>query len=75
VGVFARPAHTFDHPHGTVSIVYLCNVVGGSLRPLAHEVHEVVYRHIDDVDDWHHNHERLARAALEAYWRCRAGLG
>jgi ADP-ribose pyrophosphatase YjhB (NUDIX family) len=74
VGVFARPAHTFGQPHGTVSIVYLCEVVHGSLRPQPHEVHEVAYRAIDDVDDWHHNHEQLARAALESRWRSSAGI-
>ena len=30
---------------------------------------EIAWRAIDDVDDWHHHHETLARAALEAHWR------
>jgi ADP-ribose pyrophosphatase YjhB (NUDIX family) len=74
VGVYARPASTFDHPHGTVSIVYLCDIISGSLHPQAHEIHEVAYHHLDEVEVWHHNHEALARAALEARWRCRAGI-
>jgi hypothetical protein len=39
-------------------------------------VHELAWRAIDDVaaGDWHHNHETLARAALEAHWRMQAGL-
>jgi 8-oxo-dGTP pyrophosphatase MutT (NUDIX family) len=73
VGVFARTASSFGHPHGTVSIVYLCEIVGGELRPQPHEVHELAYRAIDDVDTWHHNHEMLARAALETRWRYRTG--
>ena len=28
---------------------------------------------IDDVDDWHHHHETLARAALETHWRRAVG--
>ena len=73
-GVFFRPA-TFDGlPHGTVSIVYLCSIVGGTLRTQPHEVHEAAYRAIDDVDDWHHHHETLARAALDSHWRRRAGI-
>lgn len=74
VGVFFRPASFDGLPHGTVSIVYLCSVVGGTLRTQPHEVHEAVYRAVDDVEDWHHHHETLARAALDAHWRRRAGL-
>lgn len=76
VGVFARHADAAGHPHSVVSIVYLCDVVGGDLRPQLHEVREIAWRAIDDIasDDWHHHHEALARAALEAHWRHRAGL-
>jgi ADP-ribose pyrophosphatase YjhB (NUDIX family) len=76
VGVFFRSAHEGEHPHGTVSVLYLCSLTGGALRPQLHEVHEVAWRAIDDIgpDDWHHHHETLARAALEARWRMQAGL-
>jgi len=74
VGVFARSAGVHGNPHSVVSIVYLCNATGGTLRPQPHEVLEIAWRSIDDVDDWHHHHESLARAALEAHWRRRAGL-
>jgi ADP-ribose pyrophosphatase YjhB (NUDIX family) len=76
VGVFYRPAQGGDHPHGTVSIVYLCSVTSGPLRPQPHEVHEIAWRAIDDVatDEWHHHHEMLARAARDAHWRARAGV-
>jgi ADP-ribose pyrophosphatase YjhB (NUDIX family) len=76
VGVFSRQACAGQHPHGTVSIVYLCSIVGGQLQPQLHEVHEVAWRLIDDVDadDWHVNHATLARASLEANWHRRSGL-
>ena len=74
VGVYNRQASTFDHPHGTVSILFLCEIVGGSLRPQPHEIHEVTYKRLDEVEVWHHNHEALARAALEGRWRYRAGV-
>jgi ADP-ribose pyrophosphatase YjhB (NUDIX family) len=76
VGVFARPAGVHGNPHSVVSIVYLCEALGGELRPQLHEVREVAWRTIDDVgsDAWHHHHEKLARAALEAHWRRGAGL-
>ena len=74
VGVWSRQADLDGHPHGVVSIVYLCHAVGGALRAQPHEVTEVAWRSIDDVEAWHHHHETLARAALEAHWRRSTGL-
>jgi ADP-ribose pyrophosphatase YjhB (NUDIX family) len=76
VGVFFRPADPREHPHGTVSVLYLCSIAPGELRAQEHEVREIAYRAIDDVraDEWHHNHQMLARAALDAFWRRRGGL-
>ncbi len=76
VGVFFREARAGEHPHGTVSIVYLCTITAGRPRPQLHEVRELAWRAIDDLrrDEWHHHHEQLARAALDARWRTRAGL-
>ena len=71
VGVFFRPAEPAAQPHGIVSVVYLCSITGGTLRPQPHEVHEVAWREIDELapDEWHHHHGMLARAAREARWR------
>lgn len=76
VGVFFREARAAEHAHGTVSVVYLCSIVSGTPTPQLHEVSELAWRAIDDVgaEEWHHHHERLARAALDAHWRSRAGL-
>ncbi len=75
-GVFFREARAGEHPHGTVSVVYLCSIVGGNPTPQLHEVTEIAWRAIDDLgaDEWHHHHEQLARGAREAHWRRRAGL-
>lgn len=76
VGVFFREARAGEHPHGTVSIVYLCSITDGSPRPQLHEVSELAWRSIGELqpDEWHHHHEQLARAARDARWRMRAGL-
>jgi ADP-ribose pyrophosphatase YjhB (NUDIX family) len=68
VGVFFREARADEHPHSTVSVLYLCSMTGGTLRALPHEVLEVAFKHIDEIaaDDWHHHHETLARAAERA---------
>lgn len=76
VGVFFRPAHVNEHPHGTVSVVYLCSIIRGELRAQPHEVREIAWRDIDEIpgEEWHHHHAQLAYAARDAYWRRRAGL-
>lgn len=76
VGVFFREAVDAENPHGTVSVVYRCSIVSGALRPQPHEVREIAYRAVDDVapNEWHHYHDTLARAALDAHWRARAGI-
>jgi ADP-ribose pyrophosphatase YjhB (NUDIX family) len=76
VGVFFRAARAGEHPHGIVSVVYLCSIEPGELRPQLHEVSELAWRHIDDVgnDEWHLHHQTLARAAREANWRFRSAL-
>jgi hypothetical protein len=54
-----------------VSVVFLCEAIRGELRAQPHEIHEIAWRFVDDVepDGWHHHHETLARAALEAHFR------
>ncbi len=74
VGVFARHAGEHGNPHSVVSVVYLCDAVGGELRALPHEVREIAWREIDEVENWHHHHEKLARAAREVHRRRAAGL-
>ena len=69
VGVFGRQAGVHGNPHSVVSVVYLCDAIGGELRAQPHEVREIAWRAIDDVDDWHHHHETLARAAREVHWQ------
>ncbi len=69
VGVFGRPAGVDGHPHSVVSVVYLCDAIGGALQPQPHEVREVAWRNASEVDAWHHHHEALAHAALEAHLR------
>lgn len=63
VDALGRPAGTAYGPHAVVSVVYLC-VVGPGEITISHESIDARYRHIDDVEIWHANHEALARIAL-----------
>ena len=66
VGVFTRMPSATNGPHTMVAIVHLCEVVGGTLT-LSHEGSALRYWSIDEVRDWHPNHERYARAAYEMW--------
>jgi 8-oxo-dGTP pyrophosphatase MutT (NUDIX family) len=72
VGIFARPASAQFGPHASIAVVYLCSLTGGERCLPAHEVLDVAWRGVDDVEVWHKNHEHYARAAL-AHWRARRG--
>ena len=65
VGLFPRPAGGGNGPHGVISILYLCAVVGGTLACSAEGL-ELRYWEIEEVPEWHAHHERLARAARDA---------
>lgn len=65
VGLFPRPAGEAGGPHGTVSILYLCEVEGGTLA-CSSEGLELRYWEIEAVPEWYAHHERLARAARDA---------
>ncbi len=67
VDVFTRMSGQGFGPHSAVAIVYLCEVVDGTIRA-SHEVTEVRYRPIADVNEWHERHREYAEAAYAA-WR------
>ncbi len=70
VDVFTRRSGQGFGPHSAVAIVYLCEVVDGTIRA-SHEVTEVRYRSIADVTEWHERHRDYAEAAYAA-WRAEA---
>ena len=67
--VMFRPASAEYGPHAVVSIVYVCEVVGGDIA-LSHEVLAARYWQIDDVPIWHKDHRKFAVAAY-AVWTSR----
>jgi 8-oxo-dGTP pyrophosphatase MutT (NUDIX family) len=71
VDAVGRPADSGYGPHGVVAVLYLCSVAPGPIT-ISHEAIAAGYRHIDDVEGWHANHEDLARRALAAHQARRA---
>jgi ADP-ribose pyrophosphatase YjhB (NUDIX family) len=70
VDVIGRPAGTQYGPHAVVSVLYHCLVAPGPVT-ISHEAIAAGYRHPEDVDTWHANHEQLALLARE-HWRARS---
>ena len=62
VGLFPRQVGGTAGPHIVISVLYLCEVLGGTLA-CSFEGLGLRYWEIDDVPEWHAHHERLARAA------------
>lgn len=66
VGLFTRMPSAAYGPHWMIAVVHLCDVTGGALT-LSHEGTDLRYWRIDEVGDWHADHETYARAAY-AMW-------
>ena len=66
VGVFTRKPCVHTGPHTTISIVHLCEVIGGQLE-ISHEGLALKYWAIDDMKNWHPTHEINARAAYQMW--------
>lgn len=69
VGVFTRKPNIGHGPHTAIAIVYLCQVLGGSLRG-SHEAPDLRYWRIGEVPGWHELHRHYAEAAYAA-WNAR----
>ena len=67
VDVNSQKSSATNGLHTLLSIVYLCEPIGGTLGT-SHEVLESAYWPIDEVTEWHRNHHELALGAL-ASWR------
>jgi 8-oxo-dGTP pyrophosphatase MutT (NUDIX family) len=72
VDVVSRFASAWNGPHAMVAVVYLCEVVGGSLRR-SDEGLDVAYWLLDDVPVWHANHESYARLAHQLWQERQSG--
>ena len=66
VGVFTRKASAKNGPHTMIAVVHLCEVVGGELT-LSPEGRALQYWPLDNVKNWHPNHDKYARAALKVW--------
>lgn len=66
VGVFTRKPSAKMGPHTLVCTVHLCEIVSGELR-LSHEGLALRYWPLDEMKNWHANHEVYARAAYQMW--------
>lgn len=73
VDVFTRKAGRYGNLYTMIAVVYLCEVTGGELTH-SHEGLDLRYWSIDEVTNWHANHEEYARAAY-IHWQRRLGSG
>ncbi|MBX2997359.1 MAG: NUDIX hydrolase N-terminal domain-containing protein [Caldilineaceae bacterium] len=62
VDIFTRKPGRYGNLYTMIAILYLCEVIGGELT-LSHEGLALRYWTINEVTDWHANHEEYARAA------------
>lgn len=67
VGVFTRMPNAVTGPSTTVAVVHWCEVIGGELN-VSHEGKALRYWPIEEMQDWHPNHDKYARAAY-AVWQ------
>jgi ADP-ribose pyrophosphatase YjhB (NUDIX family) len=66
ITVLNRVASAAAGPHAMIAVIYLCEVVGGTLQG-SHEGPEVSYWPIEDVPAWHPQHRERALAARAAW--------
>lgn len=65
VDAYELPPGTEYDLHGAVTLVYLCERVGGELDS-SREARAVEWQFVDDVTGWFFDHEQFARDALAA---------
>lgn len=65
--VRARPATVDNGPHSMVAVIFLCSIVGEVEIACNHEVLEARWWAVDDVTDWHMDHEHYVQAALAVH--------
>jgi 8-oxo-dGTP pyrophosphatase MutT (NUDIX family) len=73
VGVFTRLPDPRYTPYTLVSVLYLCEVVRGSVRG-SREDYGLAWREVEGVKDWHGDQRRQAQAAHER-WRSHTATG
>jgi ADP-ribose pyrophosphatase YjhB (NUDIX family) len=67
VGVFTRLPRAEYMPFTLVSVVYLCEVIGGELHS-SHEDLGLQYWNLEDVPAWHGDQETQARVAHQKWF-------
>lgn len=71
VDVFTRKPNSGYGPHTSIAVVYLCDLIGGTLQ-ISHESLDARYWLIDHVPAWHASHQQYAIAAYALWQQQRA---
>jgi Uma2 family endonuclease/ADP-ribose pyrophosphatase YjhB (NUDIX family) len=66
VDVITRKANIGHGPHTAIAVIYLCEIIGGTLQS-SHEGLEVRYWRVEEVPAWHELHEQYARVAYQVW--------
>lgn len=67
IDVFSRTPSMYGEPHATASLLYHCEMRGGTLTP-SHETPEVGFYDPATIEHWHIDHHRRVVRAL-AWWK------
>jgi ADP-ribose pyrophosphatase YjhB (NUDIX family) len=55
LGVCSRTAGSYNTPHSSTHLIYLCEITSGELK-VSFESHDVAFWSLDDVPGWHRDH-------------------
>ena len=65
IDIFTRLPGTYGQPHTSYHVLFLCKIIGGSLK-VSDESIEVGFHNINDITKWHRDHFHMVQKAYSA---------